>query len=35
MLRHVRRSEVRNYLAKLRDDVECDDKTPVEQIGVP
>jgi len=35
MLRHVRRSEVRAYVAQPRDDVECDDGTPVEQLGVP
>jgi hypothetical protein len=35
MLRHVRRSEVRKYVAELRRDVECDDGTPFEQLGVP
>lgn len=35
LLHHVRRSEVRDYVARLRDDVECDDGTPVEQLGVP
>jgi hypothetical protein len=35
ILRHVRRSEVRHYLAELRPDVECDNGTPVEQLGVP
>jgi hypothetical protein len=35
ILHVVRRSEVRDYLAQLRADVECDDKTPVEQLGVP
>jgi hypothetical protein len=35
LLRHVRRSEVREYVAQLRDEVECDDGTPVEQLGVP
>lgn len=34
MLRHVRRSEVREYLEQLQRDVECDDGTPVEQLGV-
>jgi hypothetical protein len=34
MLRHVRRGEVRQYLAQ-RPDLECDDGTPVEQLGVP
>ena len=34
MLHHVRRSEVRDYLAR-RPDVACDDGTPVEQLGVP
>ena len=35
VLHHVRRSEVRAYVAQLRDDVECDDGTPFEQLGVP
>ena len=35
LLRYVRRSEVRDYLAQLRDDVECDDGTRVELLGVP
>jgi hypothetical protein len=35
MLHHVRRSEVREYVAQLPRDVECDDGTPVEQLGVP
>ena len=35
MLRHVRRSEVRKYVAQLRRDIECEDGTPVEQLGVP
>jgi hypothetical protein len=34
MLRHVRRGEVRQYLAQ-RPDLECEDGTPVEQLGVP
>ncbi len=34
LLRHVRRGEVREYLAQ-RPDAECDDGTPVEQLGVP
>lgn len=35
ILRDVRRSEVRDYLAQLRPDVECDDGTSIEQVGVP
>ena len=35
ILHHVRRSEVREYVAQLRRDVACDDGTPVEQLGVP
>ena len=35
ILQHVRRREVRDYVAQLRRDVECDDRTPVEQLGVP
>ena len=34
LLHHVRRSEVREYLATLGRDVECDDET-LEQLGVP
>jgi hypothetical protein len=35
MLHHVRKSEAQEYLAKLGREVECDDETPVEQLGVP
>lgn len=35
LLRHVRRSEAQDYLATLGRDVECDDGTPVNQLGVP
>jgi hypothetical protein len=35
LLRHVRRSEAQDYLATLGREVECDDGTPVEQLGVP
>jgi hypothetical protein len=35
LLQHVRRSEAQDYLATLGRDVECDDGTPVEQLGVP
>jgi hypothetical protein len=35
MLRHVRRSEARAYVEKLGREIECDDGTPVEQLGVP
>ena len=35
MLHHVRRSEVREYVAQLRPNVACEDGTPVEQLGVP
>jgi hypothetical protein len=35
MLRHVRRNEARAYVENLRRAVECDDGTPVEQLGVP
>lgn len=34
MLRHVRRGEVRQYLAQ-RPDLGCQDGTPVQQLGVP
>jgi hypothetical protein len=34
MLRHVRQGEVRRYFAQ-RPDLECEDGTPVEQLGVP
>lgn len=37
LLHHVRRSEVRGYLAELRreGDVACDDGTPLAELGVP
>ena len=37
MLRHVRRSEVRQYVSELRSegDVACDDGTPLSALGVP
>ena len=37
LLHHVRRSEVRSYLAQLRRerDVECDDGTPLAELGTP
>jgi hypothetical protein len=37
LLHHVRQSEVRQYIANLRQDdaVECDDGTPVDDLGVP
>ncbi len=37
MLRHVRRSEVRTYISKLRarGPVRCDDGTPLAELGVP
>ncbi len=37
LLHHVRRREVRAYVEKLRrgSEVECDDGTPVERLGVP
>ena len=35
VLRHVRRAEVREYIAQGGRDVECDDGTAVEQLGVP
>jgi hypothetical protein len=37
LLHHVRRSEVRDYVEQLRreDAVECDDGTPLHDLGVP
>jgi hypothetical protein len=37
LLHHVRRSEVRDYIARLRREgaVECDDGTPLDNLGVP
>jgi hypothetical protein len=35
LLRHVRRDEAREYVASLGREVECDDGTPVNQLGVP
>ena len=37
LLRHVRRSEVREYLEDLRSrgEVECDDRTPLGELGAP
>jgi hypothetical protein len=37
ILHQVRRSEVRDYIAQLQrtHDVECDDGTPLEQLGAP
>jgi hypothetical protein len=37
LLHHVRRSEVESYVEGLRreDNVECDDGTPLERLGVP
>jgi hypothetical protein len=36
MLHYVRRSEVRDYIERLRTpDVECDDGTPLEVLGAP
>jgi hypothetical protein len=37
LLHHVRRREVRGYIEKLqrRGEVECDDRTPIEELGVP
>ena len=37
LLHHVRRSEVRKYLAQLerKRPVECDDGTPLDELGVP
>jgi hypothetical protein len=36
LLRHVRRSEVRKYVERLRREggVECDDRTPLDDLGV-
>jgi len=37
LLHHVRRSEVRKYVERLQGegDVECDDETPLHELGVP
>lgn len=37
LLRHVRKSEVRTYVERLerKSAVECDDGTPLEELGVP
>lgn len=37
LLHHVRRSEVTDYIERLRreDTLECDDGTPVDDLGVP
>ena len=37
LLHHVRRSEVRSYVAELRreNEVECDDGTPLAELGAP
>jgi hypothetical protein len=35
ILRHVRNAEVEAYLAGLPDDVECDNGTPLDELGVP
>jgi hypothetical protein len=37
LLHYVRRSEVRGYVRRVEEDgpVECDDSTPLEELGVP
>jgi len=35
MLHHVRKSEVRTYVAGLPRDTRCDDGTPLDALGVP
>ena len=37
LLRHIKRSEVRDYLERLQREgaVECDDGTPLDNLGVP
>ena len=35
LLHHVRKAEVEAYLARLPDDVRCDDGTPLDELGVP
>jgi hypothetical protein len=35
LLRHVRRSEVRRYVAEREQPFACDDGTPIDELGVP